>query len=154
MKDYSRRTFLRYLGSAAVFSIFPYCSSAKQNKPNVILCMADDLGWGDTGYYGHPILKTPHLDEMSRNGLRFSRFYSAAPVCSPTRGSCLTGRHPYRYRILGANVGHLPAEEMTLAEVLKPLGYRTGHFGKWHLGTLTKTVNDSNRGGEKTEYKQ
>jgi len=105
-------------------------------KPNIILCMADDLGWGDPGFNGNRIIKTPNLDEMARSGLRFTRFYSAAPVCSPTRGSCLTGRHPYRYGIFFANVGHLRREEITLAEALKTAGYLTGHFGKWHLGTL------------------
>jgi arylsulfatase A-like enzyme len=116
-------------------------------RPNIILVMADDLGWGDTGYNGHPTLKTPHLDAMARDGLRFERFYSGAPVCSPTRGSCLTGRHPYRYGIFFANTGHLPQQEVTLAELLGSLGYTTGHFGKWHLGTLTKTIKESNRGG-------
>jgi len=105
--------------------------------PNIILIMADDLGWGDTGYNGHPRLKTPNLDRLSREGLRFDRFYAAAPVCSPTRGSCLTGRHPFRYGVFSANVGHLPAQEICLAEVLKDQGYMTGHFGKWHLGTLS-----------------
>ncbi|MEE3199721.1 MAG: sulfatase-like hydrolase/transferase, partial [Planctomycetota bacterium] len=104
--------------------------------------MSDDQGWGDVGYKGHKILKTPHLDAMAAAGLRFNRFYSSSPVCSPTRGSCLTGRHPYRYGILYANAGGptalsrylLPKEEITLAEVLSGRGYRTGHFGKWHLG--------------------
>ena len=103
----------------------------------MILVMADDLGWGDTGYNGHPVLQTPHLDAMANSGLQFDRFYAAAPVCSPTRGSCLTGRHPSRYGIGGANQGHLPREEVSLAEVLQDLGYATGHFGKWHLGTLS-----------------
>ncbi|MCD6303588.1 MAG: sulfatase-like hydrolase/transferase, partial [Planctomycetes bacterium] len=116
-------------------------------RPNVILCMADDLGWGDTGYNGHPYLKTPTLDEMARTAMRFNRFYSGAPVCSPTRGSCITGRHPYRYGVFFANIGHMRKQEVTIAEVLKEVGYVTGHFGKWHLGTLTKTVIDSNRGG-------
>lgn len=115
-------------------------------RPNVILCMTDDQGWGDTGYYGHPVLNTPHLDQLARDGIRFDRFYAAAPVCSPTRGSCLTGRHPYRYGIRFANRGRMKAEEITLAEVLKIQGYTTGHFGKWHLGTLTTTRTDSNRG--------
>ena len=73
--------------------------------------------------------------------MKFNRFYAAAPVCSPTRGSCITGRHPFRYGIL-ANSGHMKPEELTLAELLKKQGYTTGHFGKWHLGTLTKTVKD------------
>jgi len=123
-------------------------------KPNVILCMTDDQGWGDTGYNGHPLLKTPNLDNMAAEGIRFDRWYSAAPVCSPTRGSCITGRHPYRYGILFANVGHMRKQELTLAEALKFQGYRTGHFGKWHLGTLTTKFKDSNRGrpGDETHY--
>lgn len=124
---------------------------ADTQSPNIILIMADDLGWGDTSYNGHPVLKTPGLDAMAKNGLRFNRFYAAAPVCSPTRGSCLTGRHPFRYGVYFANTGHLPNEELTLAEYLKSRGYVTGHFGKWHLGTLTKTVRDSNRGGPKNK---
>lgn len=111
--------------------------------------MSDDQGWGDVGYQNHPFLKTPNLDRMARNGIRLERFYSAAPVCSPTRASCLTGRHPYRHGILGANSGHMPKEELTLAEALKSFGYKTGHFGKWHLGTLTTKIKDSNRGGER-----
>ncbi|MCA9321361.1 MAG: sulfatase-like hydrolase/transferase, partial [Planctomycetes bacterium] len=110
--------------------------------------MADDQGFGDVGFRGHPLLRTPCLDELAKVAIRFDRFYAAAPVCSPTRGSCLTGRHPFRYGIVHANQGHLPAEEVTLAEVLHEHGYRTGHFGKWHLGTMTRTTRDSNRGGE------
>ncbi len=116
-------------------------------RPNIILVMADDQGWGDTSFNGHPTLKTPALDQMASEGLRFDRFYAAAAVCSPTRASVLTGRHPFRMRIDGANSGHLPSEEYTLAEMCHELGYTTGHFGKWHLGTLTKEVVDSNRGG-------
>ena len=123
-------------------------------KPNIILCMADDQGWGDVGFHGHPQLKTPNLDEMAKNGLQFDWFYSGAPVCSPTRASCLTGRHPFRYGIFTANEGHMPQAELTLAEVLKNHGYSTGHFGKWHLGTLTVNERDSNRGmpGDSTHY--
>jgi len=118
------------------------------SPPNIILIMSDDQGWGDVGYRGHPELKTPALDSMAANGLMLNRFYSAAPVCSPTRGSMLTGRHPFRYGIYFANVGHLPAEEATLPEVLQNQGYTTGHFGKWHLGTMDPWVIESNRGGK------
>jgi len=118
-------------------------------RPNIILCMADDLGWGDVGFNGNTVIQTPNLDAMASAGLRFNRFYAGAPVCSPTRGSALTGRHPNRYGIFSANVGHMRPEELTLAEQLRTLGYRTGHFGKWHLGTLTRTERDSNRGGVK-----
>ena len=111
-----------------------------QDLPNIILLMADDLGYGDLASYGNPEVKTPHLDTMAAEALRFSRFYAAAPVCSPTRGSCLTGRHPYRYGIPWAGRHPLPAEEITLAEALKSKGYKSGHFGKWHLGGLSLTV--------------
>lgn len=115
-------------------------------RPNIILAMADDQGWGDTSYNGHHILSTPNLDDMARTAIRFDRFYSGAPVCSPTRGSALTGRHPFRYGIFFANADTgtdapskywLPAREQTLPEYLKTLGYVSGHFGKWHLGDFT-----------------
>ena len=119
---------------------------ASNENPNIILIMADDLGWGDPGYNGNPIIQTPYLDQMSREGLRFDRFYSGASVCSPTRASCLTGRNGYRMGIRTANQGHLPKSEICLAEVLKKHGYRTGHFGKWHLGTLTPDYSGKGRG--------
>ena len=123
--------------------------------PNIVLVMCDDLGWGDLLCYSpEATAKTPHLDAMAAGGLVFNRFYAAAPVCSPTRGSCLTGRHPSRYGIPTANAGHLPKAEVVLSELLKEKGYSTGHFGKWHLGTLTFTVEDSNRGrkGDRSHY--
>ena len=86
---------------------------------------------------------------MAAEGLQFNRFYAVAPVCSPARGSVITGRHPFRYGIYYANMGHMPPEEQTIAEVLANEGYRTGHFGKWHPGTLTKTKKELNRGGPK-----
>jgi arylsulfatase A-like enzyme len=147
-----RRHFLRFVAGGAAAMILPqalFSQTKSVNKPNIILCMADDLGWGDPGFNGNAIIKTPHLDSMAKAGLRFTRFYSGAPVCSPTRGSCLTGRHPYRYGIFFANAGHMRKQEITLAEALKTQGYTTGHFGKWHLGTLTTAEKDSNRGGPK-----
>ena len=123
------------------------CTPQETTPPNIILLMADDLGWGDTGYNGNPVIMTPNLDRMSVEGIKFNRFYSAAPVCSPTRASCLTGRHPYRTGVFFANTGILRPEELTLAEVLKEEGYVTGHFGKWHLGTFSAEEKDANRGG-------
>jgi len=117
------------------------------DRPNIVLVMCDDLGWGDVGFNGGKAIRTPHLDAMAKASLRFERFYAAAPVCSPTRGSCLTGRHPFRYGIYFANTSHMKPEELTLAELLRKHGYATGHFGKWHLGTLTTKVKDANRGG-------
>ena len=149
-----RRRALKTFGAGAAALAIPGTSaipSQERSEPNIILCMSDDQGRGDTGYSGHPVLQTPALEKMAADGIRFDRWYAAAPVCSPTRGSCLTGRHPYRYGIYHANVGHMPQREVTLAEALKKRGYATGFFGKWHLGTLTKTVKDSNRGGPRGE---
>ncbi|MEM9672561.1 MAG: sulfatase-like hydrolase/transferase [Bacteroidota bacterium] len=141
------------LSALAILS-FTLSSPKKDNAPpNIILIMSDDQGWGDVGFRNHPTLKTPALDSMAANGLVFDRFYSAAPVCSPTRGSMLTGRHPFRYGIYFANVGHLPNEETTIPEVLRQNGYTTGHFGKWHLGTMHPWVIESNRGGKAKNQK-
>ena len=139
---------MNYTATLLLVSGFLNLASAAQ-KPNIILCMADDLGWGSVGYNGNKIIKTPHLDTMAKEGVQFNRFYAAAPVCSPTRASCLTGRHPYRTGVFYANTGILRPEEITIAELVKPLGYVTGHFGKWHLGTMTDTEPDANRGGNK-----
>ena len=106
--------------------------------PNIILCMTDDQGWGDTGYNGHPHLKTPHLDQIAREGVTFTRCYSAAAMCSPTRGSIYTGRNPYRFGITFAMKGRLEESEIPITTVLKEHGYTTGHFGKWHLGSVRR----------------
>ncbi|MCG3180897.1 MAG: Choline-sulfatase [Phycisphaerae bacterium] len=101
-------------------------------RPNIVLCMTDDQGWGDTSYNGHPVLKTPVLDAMASAGLRFDCFYAAHPVCSPTRGSVMTGRHPNRFGCFTHGKPIRP-QERTIAQALKAAGYVTGHFGKWHL---------------------
>ena len=101
-------------------------------RPNIVLIMADDQGWGQTGYYKHPILKTPNLDDMATNGLRFDRFYAAGPVCSPTRASVLTGRSHDRTGVLSHGYA-LHRQERTIARAMQKAGYATGHFGKWHL---------------------
>lgn len=103
--------------------------------PNIILLMGDDHGWDETGYNGHPHLKTPVLDEIAANGLRLDRFYSAHPSCSPTRGSVLTGRHPNRYGTFSPGYSIRP-QEITIAHLLSKSGYTCGHFGKWHLGPV------------------
>lgn len=109
-----------------------------QARPNIVLAMADDQGWGETGYNRHPYLKTPTLDQMAASGLRFDRFYSAAPNCSPTRASILTGRHPNRSGVFAPNHSTRP-EEISIAQILRAAGYRTGHFGKWHVGAVKAT---------------
>ncbi len=103
--------------------------------PNIILMMGDDHGWEETGYHGHPHVKTPVLDEMAATGLRLDRFYSAHPSCSPTRASFLSGRHPNRMGTFAPGWSLRP-EEITVAQVLSKAGYRCGHFGKWHVGTV------------------
>ena len=109
-------------------------SFKRANSPNIILVMADDQGWGDTGYNGHPFVKTPALDAMAKDGFVFDRFYAAAPVCSPTRASVMTGRNPIRTKV--TNHGrYMRPHEVTIAETLKAAGYVTGIFGKVHLGS-------------------
>ena len=105
------------------------------SRPNVVLVMADDQGWGQTGYYNHPVLKTPNLDAMAVNGLRFDRFYAGGPVCSPTRATVLTGRTHDRTGVFDHGYA-LRDQEKTLPEAMKKAGYATGHFGKWHLNGL------------------
>ena len=103
-------------------------------RPHVVLVMADDQGWGDTGYNGHPFVQTPTLDAMAAEGFVFDRFHAAAPVCSPTRASVLTGRTPVRTKV--TNHGrYMRPEERTIAETLKAAGYVTGLVGKFHLGS-------------------
>lgn len=107
----------------------------RDNQPHIILIMADDQGWGDMGYNGHPVVKTPNFDNLASSGISFNRFYAAAPVCSPTRGSVMTGRNPNRFGCFSWG-NTLRPQEITIASVLKSAGYVTGHFGKWHLGSV------------------
>jgi arylsulfatase A-like enzyme len=136
-------------------------------RPNIILLMADDMGYGDPSYMSGSVLNkdgtahvdqgwinTPIMDKMASSGIRFDRFYSASAVCSPTRASCLTGRNPYRVGVPYANQGNIGADETPLSTILAAEGYATGHFGKWHLGTMTTVRTDANRGrvGNTKEY--
>ena len=125
------------LGLISVMTFLAFISMkvASGAPPHIVLVMADDQGWGQTGYYDHPILKTPHLDAMAESGLRFDRFYAGAPVCSPTRASVLTGRANDRTGVLSHGYA-LRRQEITLPAILAKAGYRTGHFGKWHLNAL------------------
>ncbi|XOV93449.1 MAG: sulfatase [Bacteroidota bacterium] len=143
------------------------CSSNRSterasDQPNIVLIVADDLGWADLGFTGSDLFETPNLDQFAREGVYFSNFYSASPVCSPTRASILTGKYPARLKmtthyensgdywrnadrdmtvynnplVQPNTVGNLPQSEITLAEYLRDLGYFTAHIGKWHLGNF------------------
>jgi arylsulfatase A-like enzyme len=103
-------------------------------KPNVVFVVADDMGWRDTGYQGSPHAKTPHLDDMAGKGVRFEYFYPGQQMCSPGRFALLTGRNPCRTGLHA--LGAMRPQEITLAKALKTIGYKTAHFGKWHLGSV------------------
>jgi len=130
------------------FAAPDFSPAASAERPHIILVMADDQGWGDTGYNGHPLVKTPVLDEMAATGFVFHRFYAAAPVCSPTRASVLTGRTPIRSKVTNHGRYIRGHRERTLPRALRDAGYVTGMFGKWHVGSAQKDspVNPSGLG--------
>lgn len=107
--------------------------------PNILLIYVDDLGYGDLGSYGHPVIRTPNIDKLAADGLKLNSFYAPSALCSPSRAGLLTGRHPYRTGIrswIPHDSGvYLRAEEVTLAETLKAVNYQTAHIGKWHLNS-------------------
>ena len=129
---------------AALVSFSKPCRAVEDRPPNVVVIFADDLGYGDLGCYGHPTIRTPHLDRMAAEGMKLTQFYAAACVCTPSRAALLTGRLPVRNgmcsnsrRVLFPDSkGGLPSAEITLAEGLKTKGYATACVGKWHLGHL------------------
>lgn len=120
----------------------PTSTTQEERPPNIVVIFADDLGYGDLGTYGHPTIRTPALDQMAEEGLKFFQFYSGASVCTPSRAALLTGRLPIRYGMVSDRIRvlfpfsyqGLPEEEITLAEALKAQNYATGIVGKWHLG--------------------
>ncbi|MFB0523982.1 MAG: sulfatase [Phycisphaerae bacterium] len=156
--EMNRREFMRAMGlGTASVAISGYmgiflqakAASGPNEKPNFLFILIDDMGWSDLGCYGNQFHETPNVDRLSKQGMRFTDAYAAAPVCSPTRASILAGQYPARIGIADFIPGHqrawaklkvpqnrlqMPAETITIAEVLKEHGYTTGHIGKWHLG--------------------
>jgi len=115
------------------------CQEEAEKLPNIVIIFTDDQGYQDVGCFGSPDIKTPHLDQMAKEGTKFTNFYVSQPVCSASRASLLTGCYANRVGVHGAFMPYvgkgLHSDEMTIAEVLKPLGYTTAQFGKWHLGS-------------------
>lgn len=125
---------------------------ASSEKPNIVVIFCDDLGYGDLGAFGHPTIRTPNLDKMAQEGQRWTNFYAAASVCTPSRAALMTGRLPIRSgmcsnkrRVLFPDsAGGIPEKEITLAEALKKQGYTTACVGKWHLGHLPQYLPTNN----------
>lgn len=133
-----------YLVATAFLTVLGGHAHAAERSPNFVVIFCDDMGWGDVGCFGNPTIRTPHLDRMAAEGQKWTQFYVADPVCTPSRAGLMTGRYPIRNGMSsGKRVvlfpnsgGGLPPEEITLAELLKQKDYATGLFGKWHLGHL------------------
>jgi arylsulfatase A-like enzyme len=144
MPDVTRREFLgTALVAGAALSVAPMPATASPDRPNLLFILADDLGYGDLSCYGRPDFQTPVLDQMAREGMKFTSAYAAAPVCTPTRCAYITGRYPQRLQVgLQEPLKHgqtsigLPPDHPTIASLLKKAGYRTSLVGKWHLGWL------------------
>ncbi len=118
---------------------FGSVQAAEKETPNFVIFVADDMGWGDSGTYGHPLIQTPNLDKLASQGVKFTQCYSACGVCSPSRSAILTGRTPYRNgvwrHLSGVHEAQLRESEITYPELLKGIGYETCHVGKWHLNS-------------------
>lgn len=136
---------LAILFSASLFPVKTYSQNQNSDQPNIIIIFTDDMGYGDVGVYGHPTIRTPNLDRMAEEGMKFTQFYTAASVCTPSRAGLLTGRLPVRsgmmsreFRVLFPfSEKGIPEDEITIAEALKDQGYATAAIGKWHLGHET-----------------
>ncbi|HET9411227.1 MAG TPA: sulfatase-like hydrolase/transferase, partial [Candidatus Saccharimonadales bacterium] len=132
---------LRYALTSTIAFCLINAHAQKNRQPNIIVILADDMGYADMGVQGFAAdVKTPHLDSLARAGTRFTNGYVTAPQCSPSRAGLLTGRYQQRFGFDEIPTGPLPLEETTLADRLKKAGYRTGMVGKWHLEPNAVTV--------------
>ena len=140
----TRRTFLEMTGAGAAAA----ASSSLQSRPNILFILADDLGYGDLGCYGQQLIQTPNIDRLAAQGIRFTQAYAGSTVCAPSRCSLMTGLHTGHARTRGNKSPDLPLrpQDLTVAELLKPAGYRTGLVGKWSLGELGSTGYPSRKG--------
>ena len=125
-----RRVFLGGLGAASLSAFQP------RPRPNIVVILADDLGYGDVGCYGQARIKTPNIDRLAAEGTRFTQAYAGSTVCAPSRCSLFTGYHTGHARMRANNEVYLGKRDVTISEILHDAGYRTGLFGKWSLGTL------------------
>ena len=116
----------------AVFFFIPAVHATGAKKPNIVFILADDVGYGDLGFTGHPYIKTPTIDKLAKQSAFFKNFYVSGPVCSPSRTGLMTGKFPATFQKIPASHGFSGA--MTITELLRRAGYRTAHFGKWHIG--------------------
>ena len=157
--DASRTIMLRVLLSVAATAAAVVAAPA---RPNIVLVYLDDVGYGDLSVNGAPTIQTPHLDRLAAEGVKLTQYYTAAPICTPSRGALLTGRLPVRtglyfngtfplsqvFRVFQpASTGCLGAQEVTIPKALKPLGYFNAMFGKWHLGWRNGTCTPRTSGG-------
>ncbi len=152
MTGKNSRALCTLIGAFVLTCLLGGSAAADAPKPNIVFILIDDLGWADLACYGHRFHETPHIDRLARQGMRFTDFYAASPVCSSTRASIQSGQYTPRVGVTNFIPGHwrpleklveppnapsMPLQIVTVAEALKQAGYTTGHFGKWHLGPAT-----------------
>ena len=152
--------------TCCLFAAFQAKAVHGSDKPNLVVIMADDLGWKDLHCYGNDLIDTPNLDRLADQGMRFTDAYAAAPVCSPTRAAMMTGLSPARLHLTNHAPGHpdgfslegsslqeaesvrnLKLSYVTIAERLKEAGYETAHIGKWHLSYVNRKMDSSGQSG-------